>query len=78
MGFGALALLNGYAAVESARIHLELDRAEIAIEELNAALDADPNLRDAYILLSSAYKKKGREREAVAAPEEAKRIKDPK
>jgi len=68
--------LNGYAAVESARIHLELGRADIAIEELDTALDIDPNLRDAYVLLSSAYKKKGREREATAALEEAKRIKD--
>jgi tetratricopeptide (TPR) repeat protein len=70
----ALNPLNGYAAVESARAHLELDRADIAIEELNAALDVDPNLEDAYVLLSSAYKKKGREREASAALEEAKRI----
>jgi tetratricopeptide (TPR) repeat protein len=69
--------INGYAAVESARMHLELDRADIAIEELNAALDGDPHLRDAYVLLSSAYKKKGREREAAAALEEAKRVKDP-
>jgi len=70
--------LNGLAAVESARTHLELDRADIAIEELNDALDVDPNLRDAYVLLSSAYKKKGRDRESAAALEEAKRIKDPK
>jgi tetratricopeptide (TPR) repeat protein len=69
--------LNGHASVESARIHLELDRADIAIEELHAALDVDPNLRDAYLLLSSAYKKTGREREAAAAADEAKRIKDP-
>jgi tetratricopeptide (TPR) repeat protein len=69
---------NGYASVESARTHLELDRADIAIEELHAALDVDPNLRDAYLLLSSAYKKLGREPEAAAAAEEAKRIdKDP-
>lgn len=66
--------LNGYAAVESARIHLKLDRADIAIEELNAALEIDPNVQDAYVLLSSAYKKKGREREAAAALEEARRI----
>lgn len=69
--------LNGFAAVELARTHLELDRADIAIEELNAALDLNPHLRDAYVLLSSAYKKKGRERESAAAQEEAKRIKDP-
>jgi tetratricopeptide (TPR) repeat protein len=70
--------MSGFAAVESARTHLELDRADIAIEELNAALNFDPHLRDAYVLLSSAYKKKGREREAAAAQEEARRIKDPK
>jgi tetratricopeptide (TPR) repeat protein len=69
---------NGFSAVESARTHLELDRADIAIEELNAALDLDPHLRDAYVLLSAAYKKKGRTREAAAAQEEARRIKDPK
>jgi tetratricopeptide (TPR) repeat protein len=70
--------LNGYASVESARTHLELNRADIAIEELHAALDVDPNLRDAYLLLSSAYKKTGRESEAAAAAEEATRIrKDP-
>jgi tetratricopeptide (TPR) repeat protein len=69
--------LNGFSAVASARTHLELDRADIAIEELNAALNFDPHLRDAYVLLSSAYKKKGREREAAAAQEEARRIKDP-
>ncbi len=68
---------NGYAAVESARTHLELDRADIAIEELHAALDVDPNLRDAYVLLSAAYQQTGRERESAAALEEAKRIKDP-
>jgi tetratricopeptide (TPR) repeat protein len=68
---------NGFSAVESARTHLELDRADIAIEELNAALDLDPHLRDAYVLLSAAYKKKGRAREAAAAQEEARRIKAP-
>jgi tetratricopeptide (TPR) repeat protein len=69
--------LNGYAAVESARIHLELGRADIAVEELNSALDVDPNLRDAYALLAVAFKKTGREREASAAFEEARRVKDP-
>lgn len=69
--------LNGLAFVESARIHLELNRADIAIEELNAALDTNAHLREAYSLLSAAYKKKGRERESAAALEEAKRIKDP-
>jgi tetratricopeptide (TPR) repeat protein len=66
--------LNGFAAVESARTHLELDRADIAIEELDSALDSDPNLREAYVLLATAYEKKGRKREAAAALEEAKRI----
>jgi len=68
--------VNGFGAVGSARTHIELNRPDIAIEELNDALDADSNIHEAYVLLSSAYKKRGREREAAAALEEAKRIKD--
>jgi tetratricopeptide (TPR) repeat protein len=64
------------ASVESARVHLELNRADIAIEELHAALDVDPNVHDAYILLSTAYEKQGRKTEAAAALNEAKRLKD--
>ncbi len=68
--------LNPYASMESGRTHLELNRADIAIEELNDALEIDPNLRDAYVLLASAYRKKGRERESAAALDEAGRVKD--
>jgi tetratricopeptide (TPR) repeat protein len=63
--------LNGYAAVESARTHLELNRVDIAIEELSAALDVDPHVEDGYALLSYAYKKQGRELESAAALREA-------
>ena len=66
--------LNPIAALESARTHLELDRADIGIQELSEVLDIDPNVREAYVLLSSAYKKQGRESEAAAALEEAKRV----
>jgi tetratricopeptide (TPR) repeat protein len=69
---------NGYARVEAARTHLELDRVSLAIEDLNQALDTDPHLAEAYLLLASAYKKEGRDDEAAAALEEAKRIEGPK
>ena len=62
--------------MESARTHLELDRADIAIDDLNAALDVDPRAVDAYVLLASAYEKQGRETEAAAALVEAKRVKE--
>ena len=68
--------LNVVAAVESARTHLELDRADIAVEELNAALDIDPRAADAYELLSSAYEKQGRKTDAAAALVEAKRVRE--
>ena len=67
--------LNASAAVESARTHLQLDRVDIGIQELSGALDVDPNVPDAYNLLSSAYKEQGRETEAAAALEEARRVK---
>jgi tetratricopeptide (TPR) repeat protein len=67
---------NVVAAVESARIHLELKRADIAIEELDAALDVDPRVHEAYILLAAAYEKQGRKTEAAAARNEAKQLKD--
>jgi len=41
---------------------------------LNRALETDPHSFDAYILLSSAYEKVGHIREAIAAAEEAQRI----
>jgi tetratricopeptide (TPR) repeat protein len=67
---------NVIASVESARVHIELKRADIAIEELHAALDVDPRVHDAYILLAAAYEKQGRTKEAAAALNEAKRLKD--
>ena len=68
--------LNTLAAVESARTHLEMNRVDIAVEELNAALDIDTRAQDAYVLLASAYEKQGKATEAAAAQDEAKRIKD--
>ena len=38
------------------------------------ALDIDPHSFDAYITLSSAYEKMGHVKEAIAATEEAQRI----
>jgi predicted Zn-dependent protease len=67
---------NAIAAIESARTHMELDRDDIAIEELSAALDADPTAMEAYILLSAAYKNQGREIESAAALEESRRSRD--
>jgi tetratricopeptide (TPR) repeat protein len=66
---------SAYARVESARIHLEMDRVAIAIDELNAALDLDAKVEDAYVLLSAAYKKQGREMESAAALREAEQLK---
>jgi tetratricopeptide (TPR) repeat protein len=67
---------NALASVEAARIHIEIGRADIAIDELSAALDVDPAVPDGYDLLSAAYKKQGRDKEAAAAMDEAKRLKD--
>ena len=65
---------NSAAAVEKGRIYLELGRAEDAVENLNRALEIDSHSYDAYILLSSAYERIGHIREALAAAEEAQRI----
>ena len=62
--------------MESARVHIELKREDIAIEELHAALDVDPRVHEAYVLLAAAYEKQGRKTEAAAALNEAKRLKD--
>jgi tetratricopeptide (TPR) repeat protein len=64
---------NTFAIIESARTHMELNRDDIAIDELSAALDIDPGASEAYVLLSAAYKKQGRDTEAAAALEESKR-----
>lgn len=70
--------MNVYANVESARTHLELNRADIAIEELNAALDVEAHTHDAYVLLSTAYEKQGRKTDAAAALDEARRVEEPR
>jgi superkiller protein 3 len=65
---------NATANVEKGRMHLEIGRVEEAIQELNHALEADPQFFEAYLLLSSAYERTGHLTEAVAAIEEARRI----
>jgi tetratricopeptide (TPR) repeat protein len=67
---------NALPTVESARIHIELGRVDIAIDELSSALDVDPAVPDGYELLSTAYTKQGREKEASAAKDEAKRLRE--
>jgi tetratricopeptide (TPR) repeat protein len=62
------------SAIEKGRIHLELGQTEQAIDNLSRALEIDPHSFDAYMLLSSAYEKMGHVKEAVAAVEEAQRI----
>ena len=62
------------AAVEKGRILIELGRPESAVETLNRALESNSTLFDAYFVLSSAYEKMGRIKEAIAAAEEAERI----
>jgi Tfp pilus assembly protein PilF len=53
-----------------------LDQGETdnAIDNLSRALEVDPHSFDAYMLLSSAYEKMGHIKEAIAAAEEAQRI----
>jgi tetratricopeptide (TPR) repeat protein len=65
---------NAPAAVEKGRIFLELGRGEDAVQALNRALDADPHSYDAYLLLSSAYERTGHDDVAIAALQEAERI----
>jgi tetratricopeptide (TPR) repeat protein len=65
---------NSAAAVEKGRIQLELGRADEAIETLNRALDVDAFSLDAYLLLSTAYGRKGLAGEAAAAQKEAQRV----
>jgi tetratricopeptide (TPR) repeat protein len=66
--------VNAGAAVDAGRILIDQDRVDDAIEKLNQALDVDAHSFDAYIVLSSAYEKMGRRKEALAALDEAKRI----
>ena len=65
---------NAVAAVEKGRIYLDQGQTDDAVESLSRALDTDSQSFDAYILLSAAYEKMGHDREAVAAAEEAQRI----
>ena len=62
------------AAVERGRIYLEQGRSDEAIDNLSRALEVDPHSFDAYMLLASAYEKMGHIKEAIAAAEEAQRI----
>ena len=47
---------------------------EKAVDSLSRGLEVDPHSFDSYMLLSSAYEKMGHLREAIAAVEEAQRI----
>jgi tetratricopeptide (TPR) repeat protein len=65
---------SAVAAVEKGRIHVEIGDGDAAVEDLNRALEFDAHSFDAYILLSAAYEKMNRSKEAAAAAEEAQRI----
>jgi tetratricopeptide (TPR) repeat protein len=65
---------SSVAAVEKGRIYLEQGETDAAVDHLSRALEVDPHSFDAYMLLSSAYEKMAHLREAVAAAEEAERI----
>jgi tetratricopeptide (TPR) repeat protein len=65
---------NAVAAVEKGRILLELGRAEEGVEMFNYALEFDSSSFEAYMLLCSAYEKMGHAKEALAAAQEAKRV----
>jgi tetratricopeptide (TPR) repeat protein len=65
---------NETVLVEKGRVYLEQSNTDSAIDSLSRALEANPQSYDAYVLLSSAYEKMGHVREAIAAAEEAQRI----
>src|SRR5262249_43252887 len=65
---------NAEASVEKGRIYVQIGQSDAAIEALNRALEFDAHSLDAYLLLSSAYEKTDHLKEAVAAAEEAQRI----
>ena len=65
---------SSIAAVNAGRILVEQGRVDEGIDQLNRALDIDAHALDAYIVLSSAYEKTGHEKEALAALDEARRI----
>jgi tetratricopeptide (TPR) repeat protein len=72
----ALELNSAYvmAAVEKGRIRVETGDSETAVNDLNQALEVDAHSFDAYMLLAVAYEKLNHLKEAVAAAEEAQRI----
>ncbi len=65
---------NPTVLVEKGRVYLEQSSTDSAIDSLSRALEVDPQSYDAYTLLSSAYEKMGHVKEAIAAAEEAQRI----
>lgn len=65
---------SSVAAVEKGRIYLEQGDTDEAVDHLSRALEVDPHSFDAYMLLSSAYEKMAHIKEAIAAVEEAQRI----
>jgi tetratricopeptide (TPR) repeat protein len=65
---------SSIAAVEKGRIQLEQGGTDDAVDSLSRALEVDPQSFDAYMLLSSAYEKMGHIKEAIAAIDEAQRI----
>src|SRR5215470_8727851 len=65
---------NPTVLVEKGRVYLEQSNTDAAIDSLSRALEVDPQSYDAYVLLSSAYEKMGHVKEAIAAAEEARRI----
>jgi len=66
--------LNLTVLVERGRTCLDQGDTDTAIDNLSRALEVDPHSFDAYLLLSSAYEKIGHAKEAIAAAEEAQRI----
>ena len=66
--------MNSTALVEQGRIQLRLGKLETAVELLNFALGLDSQLFEGYMLVSSAYERLGFADIALAAAEEARRI----
>lgn len=66
--------LNLTVLVERGRTYLDQGDTDTAIDDLSRALEVDPHSFDAYTLLSAAYEKMEHLKEAVAAAEEARRI----
>jgi tetratricopeptide (TPR) repeat protein len=65
---------NSAAWVERGRIQLRLGDPEAAVRQLNFALELNSQEFDAYVLASSAYEQLGHVEAALAAAEEADRI----